>query len=84
MEITLLFLLAPRSTARAVHLGSDGIGNVGQLLLLFLKVLSGSVRPILVKPLGGLLDGIQNLKDMVSELLKKQVPKKVQKESGGT
>lgn len=60
VEITLRLLLATRGTT--VHLGSDGVGDVGQLLLLLLKVLSGSVSAVLVEPLSSLLDGIQNLR----------------------
>lgn len=73
MEITLVLSLALWSAAGAVHLGSDGVGDIGQLLLLFLKVLSGSLGTVLVKPLGGLLDGIQDLrKCIVSKLLYKR------------
>lgn len=44
-----------------VHLGGDGVGNIGQLLLLLLEVLGGCSGAVLLKPGGGLLDGLENL-----------------------
>lgn len=49
------------ATSTLVHLGGDGVGDVGQLLLLFLKVLGGGVGAVLLEPLGSLLDSVKNL-----------------------
>ena len=49
------------ATSTLVHLGSDGVGDVGQLLLLLLKVLGGGVGAVLLEPLGSLLDSVKNL-----------------------
>jgi hypothetical protein len=49
------------TTSRLVELAGDGIGNVGQLLLLLLEVLGGRSSSVLLKPVSGLLDGLQKL-----------------------
>lgn len=59
VDVTSVLLLAGGATS--VHLGSDGVGDVGQLLLLLLKVLSASFSAVLVEPLSSLLDGIEDL-----------------------
>ena len=48
-------------TALAVQLAGDGVRDVGELLLLLLKVLRRGRGRVLVEPLGRLLDGIQDL-----------------------
>lgn len=45
---------------RAIQLAGDGVGHVGQLLLLLLEVLGGSSGSVVVEPVGHLLDGIQD------------------------
>lgn len=44
-----------------VHLGGDGVSDVGQLLLLLLKVLGVGLGAVLLKPLSGLLDSLEDL-----------------------
>ena len=58
VEITVIFGVA---AGTLVHLGRDGVGDVRQLLLLLLKVLGGGVRGVLLEPLRGFLDGLQDL-----------------------
>lgn len=48
------------STSR-VQLARDRVSDVRELLLGLLEVLSGGSGGVLVKPLGGLLNGIENL-----------------------
>lgn len=73
--LLLLTLLAPRlelvvnvglvlltRTARTlVHLGSDGVRDVRQLLLLLLEILGGGLGAVLLEPVGSLLDGLKDL-----------------------
>lgn len=59
MEVALL--AGTLATSSLVHLGGDGVGDVGKLLLLLLKVLSGSLGSVLVEPLLGLLDSLEDL-----------------------
>lgn len=57
------------ATSTLVHLGSDGVGDVGQLLLLLLKVLGGGVGAVLLEPLSSLLNSLKNLLlDQVSKM----------------
>lgn len=56
-----LVIVATRSTAGAVKLAGDGVGDVRQLLLLLLKVLGGGSGRVLLEPLSGLLNGIDKL-----------------------
>jgi hypothetical protein len=49
------------ATSTLVHLGGDGVGNVGQLLLLLLKVLGGGVGAVLLEPLSSLLNSFKDL-----------------------
>lgn len=58
MEVTIVL-----ATSTLVHLGGDGVGDVGQLLLLFLKVLRGGVGAVLLEPLSSLLNSLKNLVD---------------------
>lgn len=69
VEITLLLSRAFTS-GFSVHLGGNGVGDIGQLLPLLLKVLGRSLGTVLVKPLSGLLDGLSELYNIVSQLLK--------------
>lgn len=66
VEGRVLLLLA---TSALVHLGGDGVGDVGQLLLLLLKVLGGGVSAVLLEPLGGLLDSVEDLGMLACGLL---------------
>lgn len=54
-------LVATATASRLVELASDGVGDVGQLLLLLLEVLSGRGGSVLLEPVSGLLDGLQKL-----------------------
>lgn len=56
MEVTLIL-----ATSTLVHLGGDGVGDVGQLLLLLLKVLGAGVGAVLLKPLSSLLNSLKDL-----------------------
>lgn len=56
-----LVILATRGTTRAVELAGDGVGDVGQLLLLLLKVLGRGSGSVLLEPLSSLLDGVNDL-----------------------
>lgn len=69
VEITLL-LSRTFASGLSVHLGSNWVGDIGQLLPLLLKVLGRSLGTVLVKPLSGLLDGLSELYNIVSQLLK--------------
>ena len=40
--VKIIIILSTRATGTLVHLGGDGVGDVGQLLLLLVKVLSRS------------------------------------------
>lgn len=57
MEVTVIL----RATSTLVHLGGDGVGDVGQLLLLLLKVLGGGVGAVLLEPLSSLLNSVKDL-----------------------
>lgn len=56
-----LVVATSTTTSRLVELASDGVGNVGQLLLLLLEVLGGRSGSVLLEPVSGLLDGLQKL-----------------------
>jgi hypothetical protein len=56
-----VILLSTSATSALVHLGGDRVSDVGKLLLLLLEVLSGSVSTVLIEPLVGLLDGVEDL-----------------------
>jgi hypothetical protein len=60
LVVDVVILLATRVTRSLVHLGGDGVSDVGQLLLMLLEVLGGGVSAVLVEPLVGLLDSIEN------------------------
>ena len=60
MEVGAL-LLSTSVALALVHLGRDGVGNVGELLLLLLKVLGGGLGAVLLEPLSGLLDSLEDL-----------------------
>lgn len=59
--VVLIILLGTRATGTLVHLGGDGVGDVGQLLLLLLEVLSVGSASVLLEPVGSLLDSVKNL-----------------------
>lgn len=59
LVVDVVILLATSATGTLVHLGGNGVSDVGQLLLLLLKVLSGGVSAVLVEPLVGLLNSIE-------------------------
>lgn len=55
-------VLARASTrTRLVDLGRDGVRDARQLLLLLVVVLGGSRGAVLLEPLEGLLDGVEDL-----------------------
>lgn len=56
-----LILARLASTTLAVKLAGDGVCHGRKLLLLLLKVLGGGSRAVLVEPLSGLLDSVENL-----------------------
>lgn len=58
-------VLATSATGALVHLGGDGVGDVGQLLLLLLEVLSVGGGAVLLKPIGRLLDSLEDLGSML-------------------
>ncbi len=49
------------ASATGVELAGDGISDVGQLLLLLLKVLGGGSGAVLIEPLSSLLNGVEKL-----------------------
>ena len=59
--VDVVILLATGAASTLVHLGGDGVSDVGQLLLLLLEVLSGGVSAVLLEPLVGLLDSVEDL-----------------------
>lgn len=48
------------SRSRAIELAGDGVGHVGQLLLLLLEVLGGGFGSVVLEPVSDLLDGVQD------------------------
>jgi hypothetical protein len=52
---------ASSTASAAVKLAGDGVGDVAELLLLLVKVLGGSLSGVVVEPVLGLLDSIENL-----------------------
>lgn len=63
-------LLVAGTASATVHLGGDGVGDVGQLLLLLLKVLGIGLGAVLLQPVDGLLDGVEKLSRLsVSSLI---------------
>jgi hypothetical protein len=59
VDVGLLLLVATSTTA--VHLGGDGVRDIGQLLLLLLEVLSRGLARVLLKPIKRLLDSVEQL-----------------------
>jgi len=55
-----LVIVTAGATSGAVKLAGDGVGDVRQLLLLLLKVLRFSGGSVLLEPLVGLLDSVQD------------------------
>lgn len=51
------------ASATGVELAGDGIGDVGQLLLLLLKVLGGGSGTVLIEPLGSLFNSVEKLQN---------------------
>lgn len=60
VDLSVVISLAARRTT-LVHLGGDGVGDVGQLLLLLLEVLGSGLSAVLIEPLGSLLDSVEDL-----------------------
>jgi hypothetical protein len=56
-----LVVLATRSSGTSIQFAGDGVGDIAQLLLLLLKILGLSVLGVLLKPVGGFLDGFEKL-----------------------
>ena len=46
--------------SRAIKLAGNWIRNIGQLLLLLLELLGGGGSGVLLEPLGGLLNGVED------------------------
>lgn len=63
-----LIIITARGATRAVKLAGDGVSDVGQLLLLLLEVLRGGSSSVLLKPLGSLLNGINDLMYMLATI----------------
>lgn len=57
----LVIIVGHASSTAAVKLAGDGVGDVAELLLLLVKVLGGGRGGIIVEPVLGLLDGIEDL-----------------------
>src|SRR5688572_24647507 len=55
---SLLVSLLTTSTSLAVKLGGNGVGDLGQLLELLIKVLAGGSGCVLLEPVLSLLDGV--------------------------
>lgn len=53
-------LVGTLAASSAIQLGGDGVGNVGELLKLLVKVLRGSRGRVLLEPILSLLDGLSN------------------------
>jgi hypothetical protein len=58
LQLVVVRLLLTSATSSAVKLGGDGVGDVGQLLELLVKVLRGGGGGVLLEPVLGLLDGV--------------------------
>lgn len=58
--IVAVIILLSCSSCASVHLAGDRVSDVRELLLLLLKLLGGSGSGVLLEPLGGLLDGVEN------------------------
>jgi hypothetical protein len=52
---------ASSTASAAVKLAGDGVCDVAELLLLLVKVLGGCLSSVVVEPVLGLLDSIENL-----------------------
>lgn len=61
-----LVIVTTGTASGAVKLAGDGVGDVGQLLLLLLEVLGFGGGSVLLEPLVGLLDGVQDLLKMLA------------------
>lgn len=61
-----LVVCATWATSGAVKLAGDGVSDVRQLLLLLLEVLSLRGGGVLLEPVVGLLDGVQDLSRMLA------------------
>lgn len=58
--IVAVVILLSCSTSASVHLAGDWVSDVGKLLLLLLKLFGSSGSGVLLKPLSGLLDGVED------------------------
>ena len=56
-----LIIVTISATGALVHLGGDGVGDVRELLLLLLEVLRGGIRRVVLQPVVGLLDSVEDL-----------------------
>jgi hypothetical protein len=52
-------LIVTTRATRAIKLGGDGVGDIGQLLELLVEVLSGSLVSVALEPVLGLLDSLE-------------------------
>jgi len=59
--VGLVVLSAAWTTSASVELGGDGVGDVGQLLLLLFEIFGVGGGGVLFEPVGGFLDGFEDL-----------------------
>jgi hypothetical protein len=59
--ITVVWHSTGTTTLTTVHLAGDGVGDVAELLLLLLKVLSSGISGVLFDPVLGFFDGFEEL-----------------------
>lgn len=71
--VDVVVLLATGATSTLVHLGGDGVSDVGQLLLLLLEVLGSGLSAMLLEPLVGLLDSVEDLGKLACAFVKRAV-----------
>lgn len=55
-----VIILLSCSSGSSVHLAGDWVSDVRELLLLLLELLGGGGSGVLLEPLGGLLDGVED------------------------
>jgi hypothetical protein len=56
-----LIVISTGTSGTSIKFAGNGVGDVRQLLLLLLEVLAGGCGGILLKPVSGLLDSLENL-----------------------
>ena len=61
VKVTRLIVVTRARVCAVIQLARDGVGDIGQLLPLFRKIIRGCRRPVLVEPLGRVSHGIPEL-----------------------